>query len=115
MSTFLPRRDAGPVRYGDVTCDDPGESTSYASPFEAFSARYERCFRLVYRYVSRHVSDRKEVEVIVETVLTATIELLTRENTEGVLLTRLKRTTDLELGRKALAPAKGFSASRNRP
>jgi hypothetical protein len=83
------------------------------APSEEFSRRYERCFRRVFHYVSRRVSDWRSVDEIVASVLAENLELLAVEHGETQELTALKLSSDRELARRrAIAP---HAASMNDP
>jgi hypothetical protein len=61
---------------------------------EEFTARYERSFRRVFHYVSRRVTDRPSVEVIVEQILSEEISLLSIDYAEREELIALKVAAD---------------------
>ena len=52
---------------------------------EEFSASFDRCFGLVYAYVSRCVSDRASCERIVREVLATNLDVLAEERDEQEL------------------------------
>ncbi len=60
---------------------------------EEFSSNFDRCFGLVYAYVSQRVNDRQSCERIVRAVLAANLDLLAEERDEQELA-QLKAASD---------------------
>jgi len=72
-----------------------------------FHARFDHCFRHVYAYVSRRVSDREACERIVSEVLTANLDLLVERTDDWRDLRSIKafsdRLIELEVAKKESA------------
>lgn len=58
-----------------------------------FSTKFDRCFGLVYAYVSRRVNDRQSCERIVRAVLAENLDVLAEERDERELA-QLKAASD---------------------